>query len=130
MIYLTLAEALWVAERAIGELPKVRDHGLLDSALARPAATVFGQDAYPTLGEKAAALMHSLAGNHALVDGNKRLALGCTLAFLGMNGQRLLLTNDEAYHLVMDVARGRADVPQIAARLRLGPRPPRQRSAR
>jgi death-on-curing protein len=119
MIYPTLDEALRVTERATESQPMVRDHGLLDSALARPATTVFGNDAYPTLAEKAAALMHSLACNHALIDGNKRLALAGTFAFLGMNGYRLDLTNDEAYELVMDVAKGLADVPDIAPRLSL-----------
>lgn len=119
MIYLTLAELLRVAERAIDGGVEVRDHGLLESALARPQASVFGDDAYPTLEEKAAALMHSLVRNHALVDGNKRLGLAATIAFLGMNGRRLTLTNDEAYDLVIAVATGKLDeVGEIAVRLR------------
>ena len=69
MIYLTLPELLYVAERAIGDV-QVRDVGLLEAALARPQATAFGKDAYPELAEKAAAVMHSLARNHALIDGN------------------------------------------------------------
>lgn len=124
MIYLTLPELLHVAERALGFEPKVRDLGLLDAAAARPAASAFGQDAYPGLGEKAAALLHSLARNHALVDGNKRLALAGVIAFYGVNGRRLTLTNDEAYDLVMAVADGRLDaVNGIAARLRLATEP-------
>ncbi|ABD10472.1 death-on-curing protein [Frankia sp. CcI156] len=106
MIYLTLRELLYIAERAIGSDPVVRDHGLLESALARPRATVFGRDAYPSLDGKAAALLHSLARNHALVDGNKRLALAGLIAFYGVNGRRLTLTNDEAYDLVMSIASG------------------------
>jgi death-on-curing protein len=118
VIYLTVPELLHVAERALGFEPKVRDLGLLESAAARPAASVFGQDAYPGLDEKAAALLHSLARNHALVDGNKRLALAGTIAFYGLNGRRLTLTNDEAYELVIAVADGRLDaVNEIAARL-------------
>lgn len=109
MIYLRLADLLHVAERTLGGEVPIRDHGLLHSALARPQASAFGADAYPTLEEKAAALLHSLARNHALVDGNKRLALGATIAFLGINGRRLTLTNDEAYHLVMEVAAGQLD---------------------
>ena len=124
MIYLTLAELLHVAERTLGGNVGVRDHGLLQSALARPQATVFGDDAYPELEEKAAALLHSLARNHALVDGNKRLALAGTIAFLGVNGRRLTLTNDEAYDLVMAIATGGLDeVTEIAARIRDGSRP-------
>jgi death on curing protein len=118
VIYLTTQESLYVAERALGFEPKVRDMGLLESAAARPAASAFGPDAYPGLNEKAAALLHSLACNHALVDGNKRLALAGTIAFYGVNGRRVTLTNDEAYDLVMAVADGRLDaVADIAARL-------------
>lgn len=124
MIYLTLAELIHVAERTLGSEVPVRDPGLLQSALARPQATAFGEDAYATLEEKAAALLHSLARNHALVDGNKRLALAGTIAFLGVNGRRLTLTNDQAYELVMDVAAGELDeVTGIASRIRDGSRP-------
>ena len=119
MIYLTLTELLYVAERTLGPEVPVRDHGLLDSALARPQASVFGGEAYEGLEEKAAALLHSLARNHGLVDGNKRLALAATIAFLGLNGYRLTLTNDEAYTLVMEVASGVVDdVATIAKRIR------------
>jgi len=124
VIYLTLAELLHVAERTLGSNVGVRDHGLLQSALARPQATAFGSDAYPELDGKAAALLHSLARNHALVDGNKRLALAATIAFLGINGRRLTLTNDEAYDLVMSIAAGGLDeIAGIAARIRTGSRP-------
>ena len=122
MIFLELEECLEAARRGIGAEPLVRDYGLIESALARPRTTVFGEDAYPRLVDKAAALLHSLARNHPLVDGNKRLALSAAIAFLGMNGYRLDLTNDEAYELVMDVAKGDADVPEIAERLRTVPR--------
>ncbi len=109
MIYLTLRELLYIAERTLGSEPMVRDHGLLESALARPRATVFGRDAYPTLDGKATALLHSLARNHALLDGNKRLALAGLIAFYGVNGRRLTLTNDDAYDLVMSIASGARD---------------------
>jgi death-on-curing protein len=118
MIYLTLADLLHIAERTLGTPPQVRDHGLLESALARPRASVFGRDAYPTLDDKVAALLHSLARNHALVDGNKRLALATLIAFYGVNGRRLTLTNDEAYNLVVSVADGTLDsVHEIAKAL-------------
>lgn len=68
MLYLTLAELLRVADRALGGPPAVRDAGLLQAALARPHASAFGADAYLTLTEKGAALVHSLARNHALVE--------------------------------------------------------------
>jgi len=124
VIYLTLAELLHVAERTLGSEVPVRDHGLLQSALARPQASAFGSDAYPSLEEKAAALLHSLARNHALVDGNKRLALAATIAFLGINGRRLTLTNDEAYELVMEVAAGQLhEIAELAGKIRDGSRP-------
>jgi len=109
VIYLTLPELLHIAARALGSEPAVRDYGLLESALARPQATAFGSDAYPGLDAKAAALLHSLASNHALIDGNERLALAAAIAFHGVNGRRLTLTNDEAYELIMDVAAGKLD---------------------
>jgi death-on-curing protein len=115
MIYLTLPELLRVAERVLGPDMKIRDLGLLEAALARPQTTAFGADAYPTLDEKAAALLHSLARNHALVDGNKRLALSGLIAFYGVNGRRLIVTNDAAYELVMAIASGELDtVAEIA----------------
>ena len=124
MIYLTLPELLHVAERTLGSEVLVRDHGLLHSALARPQASAFGADAYPSLEEKAAALLHSIARNHALVDGNKRLALAAAVAFLGINGRRLTLTNDEAYELVIAVAAGQLqEIAELADRIRDGSRP-------
>lgn len=124
MIFLTLPELLHVAERTLGPDYTVRDYGLLEAALARPQATVFGKDAYPTLDAKAAALLHSLARNHALIDGNKRLALAALLAFYGLNGRRLTVTNEAAYDLVMNVASGQLDtVDDIAAVLHSGTRP-------
>ena len=121
MIFLGLEDLLYVGERALGMAAVVRDHGLLESALGRPQAKVFGKDAYPAIHEKAAALLHSLARSHALVDGNKRLALAATIAFYGMNGMRLTLTNDDAYRLVMSVATGELDeVATIAVELERG----------
>lgn len=119
MIYLTLDDLLHVAERTLGPGFGVREPGLLESAVLRPQTTVFGADAYPSLEEKAAALIHSIARNHALVDGNKRLALAGGLAFLGVNGLRLTMTNDEAYEFIMAVATGALDeVAEIAEVLR------------
>jgi len=124
VIYLTLPELMHVAERTLGPGVPVRDHGLLESVLARPRATAFGADAYRSLELKAAALLHSLARNHALGDGNERLAFAATIAFLGLNGRRLTLSNDEAYTLVMDVAAGKLeDVSRIAAQLEAATKP-------
>ncbi|MBL3666742.1 Fic family protein [Streptomyces sp. M2CJ-2] len=117
MHYLTLPELLNLAKR-LGE-EAVRDYGLLDSALARPQSSVFGQDAYPDVWQKAAALMESLARNHALVDGNKRLAWYATWVFLHMNGHALDpdFDVDEAERFVLDVCQGALDVPKIASQL-------------
>ena len=124
MIYVTLAELLHVADRTLGHDYAVRDYGLLEAAVARPRATVFGKDAYTDLDAKAAALLHSVARNHALIDGNKRLALASIIAFYGLNGRRLILTNDAVYDLVMSVAAGELDsVDEIAAILRTATAP-------
>jgi death-on-curing protein len=97
----------------------VRDLGLLDSAAARPRASAFGADAYPTLELKAAALLHSIARNHALVDGNKRLAWLATVVFLDINQHATDVDDDAAFKLVMSVAEGADDVEEIARRLRV-----------
>ena len=111
MILLTFADVLHIAERVLGEV-QVRDAGLLQSAVARPATTVFGEDAYPTVHEKAAALLQSIVNNHPLVDGNKRLGFVSMLAFYGANGLQLRLTNDAAHDLVIAVATG--ELPEIS----------------
>ena len=121
MILLTLGELLHVAERTLGQPPAVRDVGLLESALARPRATAFGEDAYPTLEAKAAAFVHSLVRNRALVDGNKRVGLAGLIVVLGVNGRRLIWTNDQAYDFIIELAEGRLeDVEEIAPRIAAG----------
>jgi len=118
VIYLDLEDLLHIAERTLGKV-EVRDRGLLEAALARPQASAFGEDAYPSTVEKAAALIHSIARNHALVDGNKRLALAGGIAFLGINGLRLTMSNDEAHDLIVSIATGELDdVHDIAGVLR------------
>lgn len=92
----------------------IRDEGLLFSALARPSAGMFGQNAYPTIERKAAALFSSLAQNHALVDGNKRLSLYLTFAFLRINNVRVTFTNDEAFDLVLAVAQRHIEIDELA----------------
>lgn len=124
MIALTVDDLLVIARRVVGEQVVVRDAGLLASAAARPLMSAFGEDAYPTLHGKAAGLTHSLAQNHPLVDGNKRLCLAAGIVFLGVNGVRLTLTNDAAYELIMEIARGDLDeVEDIARRLEQGSEP-------
>lgn len=119
-VYLTIEDALKIAEAVIGAPPEIRDLGMIDSALARPQASAFGEDAYPTLDLKAAAMLQSLVGNHGLVDGNKRLGLACTSVFLTLNGAPLDLDDEtEAYDLVIAVATHHPqEVADIAAALR------------
>jgi len=111
--YLSVDDLLEIAAGVLDEVA-VRDVGLLASAAARPPTTVFGGDAYPAFADKAAALLHSLAPNHPLVDGNKRLAWSGTRVFCLLNGRDLRLTVDEAEELVLGVAQGHVDVPEIA----------------
>jgi len=116
--YLDLDSLLVIAERAIGAQPLVRDYGLSESSLARPQTTVFGADAYPTLAGKAAALLHSLASNHALIDGNKRLAWHATAVFFYVNDVFLDAPDDDAYDLVIAIASGVVeDIDKIAGAL-------------
>ncbi|MEN8650134.1 type II toxin-antitoxin system death-on-curing family toxin [Streptomyces sp. 21So2-11] len=121
MKYLTVQEVLDLAELACGgQQLAVRDLGLLSSAVHRPQSQMFGIEAYTDLFEKAAALLQSLAVNHPLVDGNKRMAWMCTVVFLDFNGSEMVdVDQDESYKLVIEVAMGSLDdVGQIAHRLR------------
>ena len=123
-LYLDLDTALAIAARAVEAEPEVADYGLLASALARPQATVMGQDAYPSPYGKAGALLHSLTKNHCLVDGNKRLAWLATVVFCYINGLLVDAPDDEAYDFVIAIADGTiADVGEIAARLERWSRP-------
>lgn len=97
----------------------VRDFGLLDSAAHRPQSEYFGTDSYPTVALKAAALPHLLVKNHALIDGNKRLAWHSAVVFADLNGFEPKLTVDQAYELVMAAAQGQIDVAEISERLQL-----------
>jgi death-on-curing protein len=110
---LTLVQALQVGP--------IRDLGLLDSACARPRAMAFGRDLYPTIEGKAAALLHSLARNRALFDGNKRLAWLATVVFLDLNGRAIDFDDERAFCLVMDVAAGLLEADEIEERLRDAP---------
>lgn len=117
--YLDLEDLLDIARAAVGDDVAVRDYGLLESALARPRASVFGGDAYRDPHLKAAALMHSLARNHALVDGNKRLAWTASRTFLAINGQWISAPEDDRFDFVIAVATGAlADLECIAEQLR------------
>src|SRR5947208_227305 len=113
-----MADMYAIAADVVGNFV-MRVPGLLSSALARPATVVFGVEAYPSLWEKAAALLHSLTCNHPLFDGNKRLGLAGAMVFLARNGVSIdALDEDAAYDLMIAVASGELDdVPKIAAGL-------------
>ncbi|HEV2086963.1 MAG TPA: type II toxin-antitoxin system death-on-curing family toxin [Cryptosporangiaceae bacterium] len=117
--YLSTEEVLdLVAPDAVGHRPDIRDFGLLDAAVNRARASVFGRDAYPDLWSKAAAMLHSIATNHPLVDGNKRLAWHTAVVFLAVNGATVVVDDDTAYDLVIAVSTGELDdVGKIAERL-------------
>ena len=116
--YLDLDDLLTLAAELLGDPLPVRDVGLLGSAAARPQSSAFGDDAYPDLWTKAAALLQSIVKNHALVDGNKRLGWLATGTFLELNGVGVThVHNDDVYDFVIGVAAGREDVSEIALRL-------------
>lgn len=117
--YPTLAEAIAFNQAFIGQRG-VRDVGLLESALMRPSSSAFGQDAYPDLWSKAAALMHSIIRNHPFMDGNKRTSVNLALAFLDRNGENVYHADPDALiDLAVSIANSSLEVPDIAVALRL-----------
>lgn len=113
--YLTLEDILTlVSDLGVGP---IRDIGLLDSAVHRPAVAVFGRDAYPDLDAKAAVLLESIVRNHALVDGNKRLGWLALIVFYGLNDVALDAPDEDAYNLVIALASGGATYQDAAAKL-------------
>jgi death-on-curing protein len=111
--YLTLEDLVSLC-RHLGNLT-VRDLGLLHSAAERPATSLYGVEAYPTIHEKAAALLQSLTRNHALVDGNKRVGWLGTVVFYGLNGFEFDAPDDAAFDLVIRVSTGNLDIAGAAA---------------
>ncbi|WP_405092443.1 Fic family protein [Micromonospora sp. NBC_01392] len=118
--YLEVDDLVEIASIVLGETPQVRDFGLLSSAVVRPATVVFGQEAYPDLWSKAAALLHSVCMNHALIDGNKRLAWAAARVFLALNEVSIQDVDvDQAEAFVMSVAGGTmTEVSDVARELR------------
>lgn len=115
ILYLTPAEIYAIAEEVLGRRPDVRDRHLLRSAAARPMLHAFGEDAYPTLLDKAAALLHSLAAHHLFYDGNKRAAARAVVVFLERNGLRPTWSAGEAYDFILEVAQSRHTVESVSA---------------
>ncbi|MGY1436484.1 type II toxin-antitoxin system death-on-curing family toxin [Streptomyces reniochalinae] len=112
-------DVLSIAEITLGSRPKIREWGLLSSAVQRPRSSAFGQDAYPDLFEKAAALLHSVASNHSLIDGNKRTGWATAVVFLDLNGYELAepLDEDKAEAFVLKVSQSRLEIGEIAENL-------------
>ncbi len=115
--YLSAADVYSINQEVLGREPVVMDRHLLRAAVARPYTRMFGQEAYPTLTEKAAALLHALAHDHLFVDGNKRTARAAVQRFATQHAAQLTWTDDEAYTLILEIAKGRYDVKQVAERL-------------
>jgi death-on-curing protein len=116
--FLDLDDVLGLARRLLGDPPPVRDVGLLGSAVARPQTSIGGDDAYPTIWLKAAALLQSIVDNHALIDGNKRLGWLATAVFLEINDASVAAaSNDDVYDLVMEIAARASTTEGIAEKL-------------
>ena len=117
--YLDLDDLVGLAAALLGDPPPIRDLGLLGSAAARPQASAFGEDAYPDVWTKAAALLHSVVKNHPLVDGNKRLGWLACAVFLDLNGiDPTTASNDGVYDLVIRVASEPVETTELAEMLR------------
>lgn len=117
--FVDLDDVIGLVIALLGDPAPIREVGLLGSAVARPQTAAFGEDAYPDIWTKAAALLHSIVTNHALVDGNKRLGWLATAVFLEINGIAISsVSNDDVYDLVIDVAASQPTVETIAERLR------------
>lgn len=120
MRYLTISELLYINGRVLNDAKilrgeqKIREIERLEAAAARPSASAFGADAYPTLREKAAVLFHSITRNHPFRDGNKRTGTVAMLFMLSVNGERVQWDDAEALNVILDVAEGRADYPFLA----------------
>lgn len=96
----------------------VKDLGLLDSALARPRTTLFGEDAYPTLELKAAAMVHSIIKNHAMVDGNKRTSWFMLSSFLYINGYFIEMNADQGMEFTLGIATDKLTLAEAAEMIR------------
>ncbi|GAA3946119.1 type II toxin-antitoxin system death-on-curing family toxin [Actinoplanes auranticolor] len=119
MIYLDVEDLVDIAAAVLAPQDVViRDLGLLSMSAHRPQTRAFGHEPYPTVADKAAALLVALCMNHPLQDGNKRIALAAAWVFCGLHtGGQPEMTNDDAFNLVMGVAEGRLDVPEVSAAL-------------
>lgn len=121
-VFLTVGDVVALHEQEVGA-NLLADFGLLESAVLRPQTSIGGEDAYPDLHTKAAAMFHSLARNHAFVDGNKRIAVAATALFYLLNGHDLEAEAGDVAALAIDTAEGLVTVADIAGRLKHWARP-------
>lgn len=122
--YLGVDDLIGLAVALLGDPPPIRDLGLLGAAVARPRATAFGEEAYPDVWSKAAALLDSSVNNRPLVDGNKRLGWLACAVFLDLNGvDPTVAPDDGVYRLVVRVAARPVEIDDLARRLRQLVRP-------
>jgi death-on-curing protein len=120
--FLSISQVLDIHQDEInsfGGTSGVRDEGLLDSALAQPQATFFGELLHPTIGEQAAAYLYHLAMNHPFIDGNKRTAFAVMDTFVTLNGYSLNLSQEQAYNLVIRVVQKEISKEELSAFLEL-----------
>lgn len=116
--YLDIHDVVWLVESLHGNTDVVRDWGLLESAVHRPRSVVFGEEAYPDIHAKAAALLESLTRNHPLIDGNKRLGIRAVALFYGYNGYTLRVSDAaEGDRFIRSVAAGEHPLGKIAGAL-------------
>jgi death on curing protein len=118
IFYLSASDLYNLNDEVTGGHTHVRDVHLLNSAAKRPALTVFGEAQFPTIIDKAAALLHSLAYHHLFADGNKRTALRGVTLFLRANGYELTWDDQTEYDFILEIAQGKYDAEQVAERLK------------
>ena len=121
--YLRYERAVRIHDRLMvdeGQRPEAPLHPeKLESALHRPRAEAFGEEFYPTLAEKAVVLLQGIVIAHPFIDGNKRVGLGCMLAFLRVNGVPFIPLEDDLHDFVLQVTTGELrEVEDMAPRLR------------
>lgn len=112
--YLSAADIYVINEKIVGHRPHVRDRKLLRSAADRPSIRVFGEEQFPTIIDKAAALLHSVAYHHLFSDGNKRTAQEAVLMFFDANGYQATWQNQEAVDFILEIAQGQHDVEAVS----------------
>ena len=125
-VYLSLAQVVELQRAllaAFGGLAGIRDRGSLEGSIARPAMTFGGEDLYPDLAAKAAALLHSLVLNHPFVDGNKRIGAAAAELMLELNGIALIASDQELENITLATARGEMSAEALAIWLRQRSRP-------